>query len=432
MVEIPEAWQEDVIYHPVQAALITDNIKRKTIPAGRRSGKTFHFKRFLCQEALTTKGWYFAAAPTRAQAKKIFWEALGELLPKYLQSKPPSLTELIYYLKTGSQIHVIGLDQPARIEGPNWKGGGIDEFGNCKPGTWYEHVGPALETIGLDAWCWIFGVPEGLNDYYDLCEYSKNSNDPDWKNYTWFSSDILPAKTITALKAQYSPKHYRQEWEASFEGATGRVYEDYDKDNHTNIVFDPGKAIHWTHDFNFVPLSSAIIQIHKTKSGADHAYCVDEIVLESAVAKNAAIEFCDKYKGFERVPVYLYGDASGIKGEKHGIESEYITIQKTLQQAGFTVHARYPRSNPAIKDGQNSLRAKILNANMDRSFFVNPAKCKYCDKGLLTVQLKKGSAFQEEESKYQHITTAMRYFTNVKWPIKEVGGVQVVKAVNLT
>lgn len=79
---------------------------------------------------------------------------------------------------------------------------------------------------------------------------------------------------------------------------------------------------------------------------------------------------------------------------------------------------RVPRANPSIKDGQNSLRGLIMNANGERHFFVNPAKCRYIDKGLKTVQLKKGSTFQEEDSEYQHVTTTLRYYTAVKHPIK--------------
>jgi hypothetical protein len=252
-------------------------------------------------------------------------------------------------------------------------------------------------------------------------------------DYRWFSADLLPAHEIEAVKRQLSPKQFRQEYEASFEGATGRVYDDYSKENHSDKVFNPNLPIHWTHDFNFVPLSSAIVQIETEKKkinkdtidekiiSVDRAYCVDEIVLEGAVAQQSALEFVEKYKGFEKCPVYLYGDASGIKGEKHGIESEYINIIKTLQRAGFTVHKKYPRSNPAIKEGQNSLRAKILNGLSERTFYVNPVKAPYCDKGLLTVQLKKGSSFQEEDNKYQHMTTALRYFTNVMWPTIPAG-----------
>lgn len=422
---LSKRWAENVISHEVQESLMVDDIRFKTVPAGRRSGKTFRFKRHLCTQAFIDPGLYFAGAPTRSQAKQIFWKDIGEYCPPIVRQKSPSLSDLIYYLKNGSEIHVVGLDKPERIEGIPWKGGGVDEFGNCKAGMWGDHLRPALSTMGFNAWCWLFGVPEGLNDYYDLCEYSKNSNDPDWRDYRWHSSDMLSAKEIEAVKRQLSARQFRQEYEASFEGATGRVYDDYTKENHTDKVFDAGKSIHWTHDFNYVPLSSAIIQIED-----DTAYCVDEIILDGAVAKNSALEFIEKFKGNERCPVYLYGDASGIKGEKHGIESEYQEIDKILKQAGFTVHKRYPRKNPAIKDGQNSLRAKILNAQGERSFFVNPTTAPYCDKGLLTVQLKKGSAFQEEESKYQHITTALRYFTNVLWSVIDSGTVTTVRAVN--
>jgi len=418
-------WLEPIKYVKEQHRLINESRRFKTVPAGRRSGKTFLFKRHLVKEAMINPGKYFAGAPVRSQAKQIFWGDLDNLILPWMRAKAPSLSDLIFYLKNGSEIHVVGLDKPERIEGVPWRGGGVDEFGNCKPGTWGEHLRPALSTIGFNAWCWLFGVPEGLNEYYDLSEYSRSGKDPEWGDYRWFSEEILSEKEIIAAKRQLSPRQFRQEYQASFEGATGRVYADYTSDNHTEKVFNPALPIHWTHDFNYTPLSSAIVQVE-----GDKAYCVDEIVLESAVAKNAALEFVSKYKGFEKTPVYIYGDASGRQGEKHGIESEYITLKKILQQAGFSVHERYPRSNPAIKDGQNSLNAKILNANDERSFFVNPVKAKYCNKGLLTVQLKKGSAFQEEESEYQHITTALRYFTNVMWPIKS-NSIKSVQAVSL-
>lgn len=52
------------------------------------------------------------------------------------------------------------------------------------------------------------------------------------------------------------------------------------------------------------------------------------------------------------------------------------------------------------------------------SLYVNPVTAKYCDKGLATVQLKKGSAFQEDDkNEYQHITTAIGYCVDREWPI---------------
>ena len=77
------------------------------------------------------------------------------------------------------------------------------------------------------------------------------------------------------------------------------------------------------------------------------------------------------------------------------------------------------RTNPAIKDGQASLNAKICDAMNTRSFFVNKGKCPMLHKGLSTLKLKGGSTFQEEDAEYQHITTAVRYYTAVEFPIKK-------------
>lgn len=191
------------------------------------------------------------------------------------------------------------------------------------------------------------------------------------------------------------------------------VYGDYGQENHTSVEFNPGLGhIIWTHDFNYTPLSSAILQCDE-----GIIYAVDEIVLKSAVAKQAAIEFCERYKDHKSVRVYIYGDASGHEGEKHGHMSDYLEISKILRENGFRVVMKVPRSNGAIKDGQNTLRAKICDALGNRSFFVNPSKCRYIDTGLASLQLKEGSTFQEEDTEFQHITTALRYYTAVEFPI---------------
>ena len=413
--EFPEAWKEEVIYHPVQAAMASDNIRFKVVPAGRRSGKTFTAKRMLVLEAMRKQGMYFACAPTYGQAKKIFFKDIEDLIPKWFVAKDPSKTELTHYMKNGSEICIIGLDKPARFEGIPWTGGVIDEIADVKETAWAENIRPALDTIGLNTWCVLTGVPDGLGFYSDLYNYAVSGQDHEWRGYTWPSSDILPAKVIDAAKRQLSPRQFRQEYEASFENATGRVYDDYTTENHTKKTFDESnKVIYWMHDFNFTPMSSAVAQME-----GDKVFLIDEIILTSAVAKQSAIEFVDKYKKHTDCLVKVYGDASGHQGAKHGHKSDYIVIEQILRRAGFRVQMEVPRSNGPIKDGQNSLRAKILNSFGDRTFFVNPVKCKYADKGLSTVQLKKGSTFQEDEtSEYQHITTAMRYFTNREFSVK--------------
>ncbi|MDY0251150.1 MAG: hypothetical protein RBR45_14040 [Pseudomonas sp.] len=414
-----------LVDHNTQLALVRDDVRFKVIPAGRRSGKTERFKRYVVKQAMANPGMpYFAAAPTRDQAKRIFWNDLKLLSFSSCQERRPSETELIIYLDNGSTISVLGLDKPERIEGVFWAGGGIDEFGDLKEKAWGEHISPALDTFNptmpdYKAWCWLFGVPEGLNHYYDRYQYAITAGDPDWKGYTWKSADILPEEIIEAAKRQLSQRQFKQEYEASFENATGRTYEDYSVLNHTDHVFDPALGdIFWTHDQNYTPLSSAILQ----RDAKQNLYVVDEIVLNSAVAKQTALEFCDRYKDFKSCKVHVYGDSFGHIGEKHGQTSDYLEIERILRREGFQVLMKAAMSNPPIKAGQNSLRAKICNAKGERTLFVNPHKCPYSDKGLSTVQLKKGSSFLEEDSEYQHITTALRYFTHAEYPIRQPGG----------
>ncbi len=121
-----------------------------------------------------------------------------------------------------------------RIEGIEWTGGGIDEFADLKPDAWALHIYPALNTVNptrpdYRAWCWLLGVPDGLNHYYHLCKIAESGADPDYKVFHWKSAEILPPDVIEAAKRTMSAMQFRQEWEASFETAQGRIYSDFSK-----------------------------------------------------------------------------------------------------------------------------------------------------------------------------------------------------------
>lgn len=410
--------------HPVQLALVAavaEGIRFPLVPAGRRSGKTERFKRFLVKQAFAYSGMYFAAAPTHAQAKKIFWDDLKLFTLSCMHSRRPSESDLIIYLDNGSEIHVIGLDKPQRIEGIPWTGGGIDEFADIKPDAWEANILPALNIVNptmpdYRAWCWLLGVPDGLNHYYDLCMQAESGEDPNFRVFHWKSAEILPADVMDAMKRAMSAKQFKQEFEASFETASGRIYEDYSKANTTNAVIEPHEQLMWMHDQNFTPLSSAVGV--RRNNGKD-LYLLDEIVLISAVSKQAAIEFVDKFKDHQNKHVLIYGDPAGKAGEKHGHASDYTDIEGVLKANGWRYTRKVKAAHPAIKDRQNAVRAKIMTAAGDVSLFVNPTKAPWCHKGLSTVQLQTGSSFQEDQKNdYQHITTAIGYCVDVEWPAK--------------
>jgi hypothetical protein len=408
--------------HPVQLALVDavpSGVRFPLVPAGRRSGKTERFKRFLVKQANKVPGPYFAAAPTHDQAKKIFWDDLKAFSLSSLHPKRPSESERIIYLPNGSEIHVVGLDKPQRIEGIPWKGGGIDEFADIKADAWEANILPALNTVNpLDpdyrAWCWLLGVPDGLNHYYDLCMQAETGADPNFKVFHWKSAEILPLDVIEAMKRAMSAKQFKQEFEASFETASGRIYEDYGKHNITDAHIEPHEQLMWMHDQNFTPLSSAI----GVRRNGNSLFLLDEIVLTSAVSKQSALEFVERFKDHKNKHVLIYGDPAGRQGEKHGHASDYTDIEGVLKAHGWTYERRVKPAAPAIKDRQNAVRAKILTASGDTSLFVNPATAPWCHKGLSTVQVKEGSTFQEDQSnQYQHITTAIGYCVDREWPV---------------
>lgn len=418
----------DLIDHPEQLRLINSDARFKVVPAGRRSGKTERFKRFMAKTMMANPGEpYFIAAPTRNQVKKIYWEDMKLLCFAPLLSRDAvSESELTIKLPNGASVTLIGLDQPQRIEGTFWAGGGIDEIADVKENAWNENISPALDTYNplkpdYRAWCWLLGVPDGLNHYYEMAEYAKTSGDPDWDLFTWHSADILPADTIAAAKRRMSRRQYKQEYEASFETASGKIYEDYSADNHTNEKIKPHEQLLWMHDFNYTPMSSAIGVI-RNKSDL---FLLDEVILTSAVARQSAIEFCERYKDHKNRKIMLFGDPAGKAGEKHGHASDYTEMEKVLKSNGWQVIRKVKAAAPAIRDRQNAVRAKIKNAADEVSLFVNPTAAPYCHKGLATVQTKKGSTFLEEDSEYQHVTTAIGYCIDHIWPVTNKKEVQI-------
>lgn len=408
--------------HAVQLALLqaVDNgIRFPIVPAGRRSGKTERAKRFVARQAM----WYpnekyFLGAPTYNQAKKIWWDDIKKLTISCKHLQKPGESELKIYMPNGTEIHVLGLDQPQRIEGINWTGGVIDEIADVKSEALESNIMPALNTVDptrpfYRAWCWFIGVPDGLNHYYEMAEYARTSGDPNYGLFHWTSEEILPPDVIESAKRSMSARQYRQEYKASFETATGRIYEDYSDKNVTRDTVGTTEALHWMHDQNFTPLSSAVAVLRKGVP-----YILDEIVLEHAVSRQSAIEFVEKYKKHANKLVYIYGDPAGRAGEKHGHKSDYIDIEDVLRLNGWKFERRVRAAHPAIKDRQNAVRAKICNAKEERSLFVNPNTAPWTHRGLVTVQLKAGSTFQEDQTnKYQHITTAVGYFVDWHWPV---------------
>lgn len=199
---------------------------------------------------------------------------------------------------------------------------------------------------------------------------------------------------------------------------TGLIYSEYSSHNHTDTQIATHEQLLWFHDFNYTPLSSGVA-VRRGNS----LFLLDEIILTSAVARQSALEFVEKFKTHQNKNVLIYGDPAGRAGEKHGHQSDYTEIESVLRSHGWKFERRVKMSTRSIKDGQNAVRAKILNAKGESSLFVNPNRAKWIHDGFTRCRLKDGSTFLEDDSDdHQHIMSAVRYMVDYEFPVLGGGG----------
>jgi hypothetical protein len=282
--------------HAVQVKLWNDQHRFKIVPAGRRSGKTELAKRRLAEHLFRDtwhgmRGRYFAAAPTREQAKRIWWDDLKALVPR--KWRKVSESELRISTRR-AELWVVGLDKPDRIEGTPWDGGIVDELASCKPGIWDAHIRPAL--ADRRGWAWLIGVPDmdapGQVDYEQMVLTAQSGADPEWACFAWPSADILPAEEIESARRRTDPRIFEQEFLGKFVLAGGRAFPDFDANVHVNdsiAKYDPALPICWCLDFNVNPMCSGVIQHHQGE-----VRVIDEIVIPDTVTDVACAAFLER------------------------------------------------------------------------------------------------------------------------------------------
>lgn len=391
-------------------------------PAGRRSGKTELAKRKLVRSLSTRKPWadprYFAAAPTRDQAKRIFWNDFKRMVPRSW-IKRISESELIIYTVYGSELHVIGMDKPQRIEGTPWDGGVLDEYANMKAEAWVENVRPALsDRMG---WCWLIGVPEGINHYKDLADDAASGKFPDMGFYTWHSADILPAEEIAAAKAMMDARTFRQEYEATFESATGRVYYPHRRELHRDpdIELDYTKPLILCTDFNVDPCVWGVLQ-----TDWDRVWLLDEIMGRDTNTAEMAGRFIERYgashlgevkmgrRSMSRPGVYVYGDASGGHRNTTGKSDYAILADMGLKDQ------RIRRANPAVKDRVNAVNSMLQTADGQVRLTYHP-RCGQLEKDFEGVAWLKGVGdIDKRDGDRTHASDGLGYFIEKEFPLR--------------
>lgn len=420
-------------------------------PAGRRSGKTELRKFRLALMAINPKSprWgrnrvthnfaprYACAAPTFNQARRIYWDDLKAMIPEHWLASRPSESEMKIQLVSGAEIYVCGMDKPERIEGTPWDGIILDEYGNMKAKAWPAHVRPAL--ADRNGWCWLIGVPEGRNHYYDTYQRAISGVDLNWGGFTWKSSDVLPKEEIEAARRDLDELTYLQEYEASFVVFSGRAYYPWSEQNLMPLRYDPFQPLIIMLDFNVSPGVAAIgqeqaigLQFEVTKnprSGIETRERVTGtgIIGEVWIPRNSNTPaVCRKIVqdwGRHQGSVYVYGDATGgNRGTAKVQGSDWDLVTDEFRRAPWAdrVHFMQKRANPPERSRLNAVNSRIRSSAGIIRLAVDPARAPHVAADFDGVRLLEGGSGEIDKAHdpmLTHLSDAVGYYVEQNFPV---------------
>jgi len=408
-------------YHPQQHQWIEDFKSRRArfcvVPAGRRSGKTAIAKRLIAGEACgatSRNARYFIGAPTRMQVKRIYWQDMKALIPRGLM-REISESDLRIELANGASIHLFGLEASTRIEGVPWDGCVLDEYAGVNEEAWPVSIRPSLAE--RQGWAMFIGVPRGRNHYYDLWVDSHET--PEWGGYTWKSADILPAAEIASAERDLDPRTFRQEFEASFEEASGRVYYAFerDKDVHAfelpeNIGTD-NRPWRVGFDFNVHPMSAAL-GWQDDETGHVYVWRIYQLPSSNTdeLGRQIMADIAEAPVRRTSVAPIAYPDPSGKS--RHSSAPVGTSDHSILRDLGFEVCAR--SASPSVRNRINAVNTRFTTGDGRRRAHIHP-RCQSLVRALDGLFYKPKSNEPDKASGHDHITDAVGYWWEFEFPV---------------
>jgi hypothetical protein len=389
---------------PAQKTVSEDATRFRVVVAGRRFGKTHLSVRELCWHAREPNKEVWYIAPTYKMARQIVWRKLKNRLQDLNWITKTNETELSITLRNGSIISLKGADNYDSLRGVGLDFIVLDEFADIDPLAWYETLRPTLSDKGGRAL--FIGTPKGIGNW--AYEIYQNSLDNDaWKSYSFTTIDggRVPEAEIEAAKKDLDERTFRQEYLATFETFSGRIY--YAFDRNLNVRKYEGATpdvVYVGMDFNIDPMSAVVALRH-----GDTLHIIDEVRLFSSNTQEAVSEVKQR---FPRSKIWAYPDPAGHQRKSSAGGATDITI---LANAGWIVKA--PRQHTPVRDRINAVNSRLCDTTGIRHLFIDP-KCKYTIEGLERQVYKEGSSQPDKDGGYDHMNDAIGYMVDYLFPVR--------------
>ena len=408
--------------HKGQKTVLKSRRRFRVIVAGRRWGKTQVSKVAAVLAACAKPNqlvWY--VSPTYGMSRQNFWEPLKQAIPRdWIVKNGINETRMSIKLINGSVIELKGADNPDSLRGVGIHFLIIDEAQDVKAETWELVLRPTLSSTGGKVL--FIGTPKSFNWLYDkFVEGQKGAAyiDPqtkklvinDWESwqYPTSTSPFIPRKEIEMAKRDMDPKSFRQEYEASFETMSGRVYYPFDRRTHVgDYPFNPRLPIKIGMDFNIDPMSMVVCQ--EQENG--EIWVVDEIILPGSNTQESADEIVRRY--FRQMnSICIYPDPAG-NNRSNGRGESALDI---LREAGLK-RLKFRKKHPAVQDRVNAVNRLLMTADGSVRLKVD-RKCKTFINSLEQTIYKPNSKEVDKSAGLEHAADAFGYYAELEFPVRE-------------
>jgi hypothetical protein len=224
----PRNWAKNFLHKTVKRFIV--------LVIHRRGGKTTASLNHLNRDCFThDKHRYAYIAPTYKQAKRIAWRMIKDIT-KDIPGIKYNESELTVFYPNGTELFLLGADDPDAIRGVGLNGVILDEYAQMSPVVFNEIVTKCVaDTLGYII---IIGTPKGKGHFYKIFRMALKSDK--WLGIFKTIDDSLKeeeGKTIDNLKVALeedkdfvkegvmSEAAFLQEWYLSWEAALeGAVY----------------------------------------------------------------------------------------------------------------------------------------------------------------------------------------------------------------
>lgn len=404
--------------HKNQHIVYNDRHRFRVVAAGRRWGKSQLAKSLIMRYAAVKNRLIWYVSPSYRMSKQIMWPELLASIPRQWIKKVNE-TNLSISLINGTKIELKGADNADSLRGVGIHFLVMDEVQDIDPEAWIKVLRPTLASTGGHAM--FIGSPKAYNFLYDLYllgqrgEFYMNSKGKlvrnQWASWQFptITSPFIPESEIEAARADMDEKSFAQEFEASFESMSGRVYHAFDRKIHVgSYAFNPALPIWVGQDFNIDPMSGVVMQ----PQPSGEVWVVDEIVLPSSNTSEAAEEIERRYWRYMDKLV-LYPDPAGAH-RQHGRGESDLDI---MREKGIK-KIKHRKKHPAIADRVNAVNKMFKAADGTIRMRVD-ARCKETITSLEQTQYKEGSRDVDKGASVEHSADALGYCVEYEFPSRK-------------